>query len=48
MESNYSILLDFLNKNGYNNKNYKMFTLIDVHTGLGPKGVDTLGVPNFE
>lgn len=42
LESSHVILRDFLIENGYTKKKEGLVTWIDVHTGLGPCGVDTL------
>jgi len=41
-------LINFLRSNGYNEANVESFINIDVHTGLGKQGYDTLIVESQE
>ena len=41
MEINHKLVINFLRDQGFTDQNVKVFTMIDVHTGLGPSGVDT-------
>lgn len=49
LQASHVLLRDFLMKEGYSENTSGIVTWIDVHTGLGPTGVDTLlahGVPD--